>query len=91
MEELILLQQKLTSLVKRYSALKEDHAALQQAISKQAGVITDLNREKEILEKELVSAGIRQSGDWLGPEQKLRLQARLDKVLDVLNKNIDLL
>jgi hypothetical protein len=91
MEELVLLQQKLTSLLKQYSALKADHAALQQSISRQAGVIMDLNREKEDLEKELALAGIRKSGDQLDPEQKLQLKARLDKVLDALNKNIDLL
>lgn len=91
MEELALLQQKLTSLLKSHLTLRADHTALQKAISKQADVIRELNKEKENLQKELASASLAQSGAVLDPEQKERLKEQLDKVLHLLNKNIDLL
>ncbi|HTN39440.1 MAG TPA: hypothetical protein VL053_20350 [Arachidicoccus sp.] len=91
MEELSLLQQKLSSLLKLYSALKADHIALQKAISKQADFIQDLNKEKESLQKELGSAFLVQSAGDLNTEQRERIKQQLDKVLDTLNKNIDLL
>jgi len=91
MEELHLLQKKITALLKQHAAMEADYAAMQKTIAQQHSVIQAHQEKIEALQKELQWNAVTQASSVLDPEKKAYLKQQLDKVLKELEKNIDLL
>jgi|GEM_PF-1786092 len=91
MQDLLLLQEKLDQLLKAFSDLEEAHKRLQKKNQKQENQIESLKKEIASLQEKQKINSIAQATEELEGERKDRLKAELDKIIIILNKNIELL
>ena len=89
MQELLLLQQKVENILKRFTALQAEQERLERTLLQQKQQIADQTNKIELLEKELQSASVIQSADGVDHLQKEELKRHLDNVIRELEKNIE--
>ena len=91
MQDLLSLQEKLDQLLKAFSDLRNANERLLQKNRKQEKKIEKLNAEiTELIEKKKINS-VGHAIEELGEERKESLKAELDKIISILNTNINLL
>lgn len=91
MQDLLSLQEKLDQLLKAFSDLKIAQEKLLHKNQKQLQEIEKLNSEINQLIKEKKINAVGHAVEELAGERKENLKAELDKVIGILNTNINLL
>lgn len=91
MQDLLSLQEKLDQLLKAFSDLKTAQEKLLHKNKKQQQEIEKLNSEINQLIKEKEINAVGHAVEELAEERKENLKAELDKVIGILNTNINLL
>ena len=91
MQDLLSLQEKLDQLLKAFSDLKNAQERLLHKNKKQEQKIQELNTEiKELIEEKKINS-VGHAVEELAEERKENLKTELDKIIGILNKNINLL
>lgn len=91
MQDLLSLQEKLDQLLKAFSDLRNANERLLQKNRKQEKKIEKLNAEiTELIEEKKINS-VGHAIEELGEERKESLKAELDKIISILNTNINLL
>lgn len=92
MKELELLQQKLEQLLKLFAASQADKERMEKANTRQAAVIAAQEEKIAALEQELQLRSVARSANGLlADDEKQRLKDHLDKLIQTIEKNIELL
>lgn len=91
MQDLLSLQEKLDQLLKAFSDLKNAQEKLLHKNQKQQQEIEKLNSAINLLIKEKEINAVGHAVEELAEERKENLKAELDKVIGILNTNINLL
>lgn len=91
MEQILLLQEKIEALIKAYSDLKAENKDLHDQINSLKNELISAQEQQVQLKEKLQFQIIENVGQQLDEEQHEQLKMQLDKVIEMLNKNIDLL
>ena len=91
MEKILLLQEKIESLIKAYTDLKAENRSLLDQIHSLKNELTSAQVQQERLKEKLQFQTLENVGQQLDEEQQKQLKMQIDQVIEMLNKNIDLL
>lgn len=91
MQNLLLLQDKLTHLLRAFSDLETENKRLQKTIDQLNSELEKVKSENHHIEGHLKMATLGQINADLSEEEKSRLREELDQVILELDRNITLL
>lgn len=91
MNELAHLQEKLKQLLDRFYELKEKAASMEKVIARQEGEIQKLSESNNDLKEEVQKMNFNNHLTNLPENQKDQLNQQLDVVLQMIEKNMELL
>jgi len=91
MQELEFLQQKLSQLLKRFTALQADNERLGKTVKQQEQIIASQTEKISTLEQELQSKSVIDSAAGTDEVQKQKLKKHLDNVIKEIEKNLEML
>jgi len=84
MQELRLLDERLSSLLKKYAAIEAENKRLKQTVAQQLQSIEGLNKKLTELEEKMIAVQIGQS--VLDSSEKTNMRKQLDGILGEIDK-----
>lgn len=91
MKELAPLQEKVALLIKRYGTLKEENASLKAMLGQKDEELARLQMVEQDLQQALAQASLNSHLQELPEEKKQQIKNRIDDILKMIEKNINLL
>lgn len=91
MKELAPLQAKLALLIKQYGDLKDENTSLRAVINRQEAELAELKSAEERLQQELAQESLNGHLQELPEEKKQQIRSRIEDILKMIEKNINLL